>query len=58
MISGLFDSPKFGVTFAITADNFAALRGNVVAILQAGCAVGALTYNIPAGKFLFDRPSL
>ncbi|CAO3688822.1 unnamed protein product [Umbelopsis ramanniana] len=35
-------------TFNITADNSAAIKGNMVAILQAGCAVGALTSNIPA----------
>lgn len=37
-------------TFNVTDDNSAAIKGNMVAILQVGCAVGALTSNIPAGK--------
>jgi hypothetical protein len=41
-------------TFNITEDNSEAIKGNMVAILQAGCAVGALTSNIPAGKLIFD----
>ncbi|KAG2174488.1 hypothetical protein INT44_006751 [Umbelopsis vinacea] len=43
-------------TFNITEDNWEAIKGNMVAILQAGCAFGALVSNIPAGKqYLLGR---
>ncbi|KAI9279252.1 general substrate transporter [Umbelopsis sp. AD052] len=48
VVSELFTSPRFMQTFNITEDNWEAIKGNMVAILQAGCAFGALVSNIPA----------
>ncbi|KAI8584493.1 hypothetical protein K450DRAFT_267169 [Umbelopsis ramanniana AG] len=53
VVSELFTSPRFMQTFNITEDNWEMIKGNMVAILQAGCAVGALISNIPAGKHTF-----
>jgi hypothetical protein len=50
VVSELFTAPKFLQTFNITTDNSAFVKGNIVAILQAGSAVGSLTSNILAGK--------
>lgn len=52
IVSELFFAPKFLETFNITTDNSATVKGNIVAILQAGCAVGSLTSNILAGKLI------
>lgn len=51
VISGVLVMPTFASTFGITAEKAADVKGNVVALLQVGCAVGALLINFIADTF-------
>ncbi|RUP45061.1 general substrate transporter [Jimgerdemannia flammicorona] len=51
VISGVLVMPTFASTFGITAEKAADVKGNVVALLQVGCAVGALLINFIADIF-------
>lgn len=49
VISGVLVMPTFSKTFGISNAEAADVKGNVVALLQVGCCVGALFINFVAG---------
>ncbi|RUS22856.1 hypothetical protein BC937DRAFT_86303 [Endogone sp. FLAS-F59071] len=49
VISGVLVMPTFPKTFGISSAEAANVQGNVVALLQVGCCVGALFVNFVAG---------
>ncbi|RUS22819.1 general substrate transporter [Endogone sp. FLAS-F59071] len=49
VISGVLVMPSFAKAFDITPDQAANVNGNIVALLQVGCCVGALLINFVAG---------
>ena len=51
IISGVFSTPTFPVYFGMDGDPSEAkqIQGNIVALLQAGACIGALTANFYAG---------
>lgn len=52
VISGVLAMPTFPVYFGIQGDTvkIAAMKGDVVSVLQAGCCAGALLVNFPSGN--------